>query len=104
MRVQGPAGVLQALIDDLGIPPEIVALALDMTVSGFESLLRGSCKLTVELARHLEYATGTSAATWLMLEAHYREGVTISPCLRTSLHRLLIRMLTSWSRLLNRSA
>jgi HTH-type transcriptional regulator/antitoxin HigA len=71
-RPTPPGASIKHILEDLQITQKEFAAMIERPEQFVSELLRGKRQLTIDTARRLEAAFGTSADFWLRREANYR--------------------------------
>lgn len=73
--VVSPGDILQEKMQEMNMDVNEFAARIGYTPKTVNELLRGLCRVTMEMAIYLEYATGISAAGWMDLQRRYEEDL-----------------------------
>lgn len=70
-----PGETLRARLNEIGLTQSDLAVRTGLSAKHVNQIIKGLAPITHETAMTLELVTGTSAAVWNKLEAHYRESL-----------------------------
>ena len=66
-----PGGLIEMSLEELGVPVAVAASALGVSRQHLHNVIRGRSAISAEMALRLEKGIGSTADTWLRMQASY---------------------------------